>query len=340
VPDLAANWAFDRYSDNIREASVFFMKTGPSTATWSIELFKFERTVLQFGSDGGPRVVHGVSRPDAAIFMLQIAKTEREVLFDGHTLRWHDMAVLAPGSHFTFASNAPAQWIALSVANDLMGVLLHTLEIDGPILLRNLAISLAPELAWRFAKNAKKTRSLLQRSGSGADLSVIEETLLAGLKDLLRHPDTKLFERQPRTLATETTISLALEYVRSRSNDNIYVGDIAGVAGVNVRALYRCFQNYLALSPKDYLKYRQLNLVRRALRLDTGVVGTPNPVTLVSSKHGVSEFGRFAVEYKRLFKETPSQTLARRHKVDHLSASTNAPILHSLKSANSPIAQR
>lgn len=312
VSDLASNWAFDRYSDNVREASVFFMKTGPSSGAWSIEIFTLERTVVQFGCDGGPRIVHGVSRPDATIFMLQIAKTEHPVFLDGRALRWHDMAVLAPGSHFTFASNAPAQWMAFSVANELAGDLLATLEVEKPLLLQNLVISLSPELAWGFAEMARKVVPPQLEHKARMDLRAPERKLLESLTALLSDRKTAVSEPGRQVLIAEAKIAVALEFVRSRPTENIHVNDLTEVVGVNARSLYRYFQNYLKIAPKDYLRFRQLNLVRRSLRLDERGVSEKNPVTIILSNHGVSEFGRFAIEYKRLFKETPSQTLARR----------------------------
>src|SRR5690348_16621828 len=102
---------FDTYTDQVREASVLFIKTGPSIDRWSIEWCPCHRAAMQFGSDGGARVVHGVTRLDATIIMIQTNKTPHEVFFDGQSMKWHDLAVLAPGAHFTFASKSPAQWV-------------------------------------------------------------------------------------------------------------------------------------------------------------------------------------------------------------------------------------
>jgi AraC family transcriptional regulator, ethanolamine operon transcriptional activator len=121
-----------------------------------------------------------------------------------------------------------------------------------------------------------------------------------------------VLEPNLQNLTVEKRITIALEYVRLQPTENISVNDIVVAVGISARALYRCFRSYLKVSPKDYLRFRQLNSVRRALRLDTTVVGEKNPVTLILIKYGVSEFGRFAAEYKRLFKELPSQTWARR----------------------------
>jgi len=223
------------------------MKTGPSTADWSIELFSFERTVLQFGSDGGPRVVHGVSRPDAAIFMLQIAKTEQPVFFDGRALRWHDMAVLAPGSHFTFASHAPARWIAFSVANELIEDLLSVLKVDKPVLQRNLAVSLSRKSAREFAETVVKVRSLVQKSKIGMGQRGVERTLLESLRAIFSDRNSEVLEPDPQILTVEKRITIALEYVRSRPTENISVNDIVGAVGISARALYRGFQSYMKL---------------------------------------------------------------------------------------------
>jgi hypothetical protein len=51
---------------------------------------------------------------------------------------------------------------------------------------------------------------------------------------------------------------------------------------------------------------RQLNLVRRALNAPEA-----SSATDIMAGLGVTEFGRFANEYKRLFDELPSETLRR-----------------------------
>jgi methylphosphotriester-DNA--protein-cysteine methyltransferase len=195
-------------------------------------------------------------------------------------------------------------------ANELLEDLLLVLKIDKPVLLRNLAISLSRRSAQEFAEAVIKARSLVRKSKIGRSHRAIEQTLLESLRAILA--DSKVFEPNLQNLTIEKRITIALEYVRSRSTENISVNDIVDAVGISARSLYRCFQSYLKVAPKDYLRFRQLNLVRRALRLDMTVVGQKNPVTLILIKYGVSEFGRFVAEYKRLFKELPSQTWARR----------------------------
>jgi transcriptional regulator GlxA family with amidase domain len=106
--------------------------------------------------------------------------------------------------------------------------------------------------------------------------------------------------------SAERIIFRALEYVRARPWEPISVDDLVLATATEYRTLLRAFQRYLNMGPKHYLKLRQLNLVRLALRRTTAGAQT---VTHILVEHGVTEFGRFAIEYKQLFGELPSETL-------------------------------
>ena len=60
------------------------------------------------------------------------------------------------------------------------------------------------------------------------------------------------------------------------------------------------------ISPVRYLKLRRLHQVRRALRRADG---ESNTVQSVAQSTGIWHLGRFAVEYRELFGESPLETL-------------------------------
>jgi AraC-like DNA-binding protein len=97
----------------------------------------------------------------------------------------------------------------------------------------------------------------------------------------------------------------AIEYAESLKQP-ITVPEFAAAAGVSRRVLEMAFQETLSNTPLQYLHRRRLNFVHRELlNAEPG----SSSVTEVAIRWGYSELGRFAVEYKRLFGESPSTTL-------------------------------
>ena len=62
------------------------------------------------------------------------------------------------------------------------------------------------------------------------------------------------------------------------------------------------------MGPIRYLTLRRMNLVRRALQRADASTAT---VTQLATDHGFWELGRFSVNYRQLFGESPSETLRR-----------------------------
>lgn len=88
----------------------------------------------------------------------------------------------------------------------------------------------------------------------------------------------------------------------------LYVLEIAAAVGASMRSLSVCCHQHLGMGPKKYLLLRRMHLARRAL-----FVASPSQVTVtdVATRYGFWQFGRFAVQYKSLFGESPSVTLRR-----------------------------
>jgi transcriptional regulator GlxA family with amidase domain len=78
---------------------------------------------------------------------------------------------------------------------------------------------------------------------------------------------------------------------------------LSGTLGVSDRYLRNVFQSVDGLST---LKYVKLSRARRALMSARSPTVT---VTNVAIRHGFREMGRFSVEYREMFGESPSVTL-------------------------------
>ena len=78
------------------------------------------------------------------------------------------------------------------------------------------------------------------------------------------------------------------------------------MVGISERGLRNAFYTVRGMSPKRAMLAERLRKVHRALARASFSRAT---VTAVATDHGFYELGRFAVTYRQVFGETPSETL-------------------------------
>ena len=102
-------------------------------------------------------------------------------------------------------------------------------------------------------------------------------------------------------------VRLALEAVRAEPARPFPIADLAAAAGSTPRTLQRQFRAFLGKTPGAAVRDLRFERARRDL-----LQGAPGAtVTEVALRCGLSHLGRFAIEYRRRYGETPSQTLRR-----------------------------
>jgi AraC-like DNA-binding protein/tetratricopeptide (TPR) repeat protein len=99
----------------------------------------------------------------------------------------------------------------------------------------------------------------------------------------------------------------ALDLMQGAVERDIGIAELAAAAGLSARALQRQFRTFLGKSPHAALRDIRFECARRQLLL-----GTPGiKVMDIASRCGFPHFGRFSIEYRRRYGETPSHTLKR-----------------------------
>ncbi len=96
------------------------------------------------------------------------------------------------------------------------------------------------------------------------------------------------------------------EFLEANPNTPLYLPEICAAVGAAERTLRIACEELLGMGPIRYLALRRMHLVRRAL---LRAVSSTTTVTRIATDHGFWELGRFAVNYRALFGETPSATL-------------------------------
>ncbi|MCL6608033.1 MAG: helix-turn-helix domain-containing protein [Geminicoccaceae bacterium] len=94
----------------------------------------------------------------------------------------------------------------------------------------------------------------------------------------------------------------------ARLSEPIYTTQLCEALRISPRKLHDAMIAVCGMSPHAYLKARRLSLARRALLTTTSEARLVKRVALA---HGFWHFGNFSRDYRALFGETPSETLAR-----------------------------
>jgi AraC-like DNA-binding protein len=131
-----------------------------------------------------------------------------------------------------------------------------------------------------------------------------EQLVLTNL--LLSHPHsyTKSLRRLA-TLISSRDVKRAIDYMEAHLILAIGLADITVAAGVPGRTLLEHFRRYHGVSPMAYLRRARFAKVREALRH----AEPEENVTSIAMSLGFSHMGRFSVEYRKRFGESPSETL-------------------------------
>jgi transcriptional regulator GlxA family with amidase domain len=102
-------------------------------------------------------------------------------------------------------------------------------------------------------------------------------------------------------------VKYAIQYMEANLEAPITLDDILEVAGVPGRTLFKHFHDWRGISPMRYLRNARFRQAREALRR----AGPEATVTEIAMNCGFAHMGRFSVEYRKRFGESPSETLRR-----------------------------
>ena len=153
------------------------------------------------------------------------------------------------------------------------------------------------------AHDFERTNSIM---GSPITMIAFEQFVMCEL--LLYHPHNyiKALERVDRSIAPRD-IKRAIDYIHANLDAPLTIDAIASTAGVAGQTLFKHFRDTHGISPMRYVRNLRFERVRQEL-LNARAEAR---ITEIASRWGFSHLGRFAVEYRRRFGESPSHTLGK-----------------------------
>ncbi|MBF0264522.1 MAG: AraC family transcriptional regulator, partial [Gammaproteobacteria bacterium] len=97
-----------------------------------------------------------------------------------------------------------------------------------------------------------------------------------------------------------------INLIYDHPKQNLYLKRLSDLAKMSPRSLQTNFLNSYDISPTHFHKFVRLTAVNHQLKIDEP---RTNQVTRIAISHGFTHLGQFSCDYKRYFKESPSDTL-------------------------------
>lgn len=220
--------------------------------------------------------------------------------------------ILSPADDAWLAMDAGAQRLSLSLSRDLIDGYLEKLSdrhVHGSVDFHE-AINLSGP-SGQVIRNA--VWSLIQAEQEGrnplADPAHRKHFEAMVIGELLLHQphshDALL--GAPATGAVSRDVRRALDYIHAHLDEALTLADLVAIAGVPARTLNQHFREVTGFPPIAYLHRRRLEVAREKLR-----ASSTESIGQTALSVGFAHQGRFSAAYRRMFGETPSETLRQR----------------------------
>ena len=149
-------------------------------------------------------------------------------------------------------------------------------------------------------------RQILTASSDAMDTDIHKDMLLQELLSLLDN-GTLNSAKAPSYLHRRAVVDRVWDYLKASGDSPVTIAALCDIACVSRRTLQYSFESILGISPVQFLRATRLNRVRRQL-LAHGDISIAD----AAASQGFYHLSQFALDYKRLFCERPSDTLKRR----------------------------
>ncbi|MFZ0269075.1 helix-turn-helix domain-containing protein [Caulobacter sp.] len=264
------------------------------------------------GAFDGDLRVRGIMARKAFSF---VSVLERKGVLNqwGHRVEEGDIVVIPPGDELDGRFQGHVAYAVVTAPWDLVMQRAEAFEwLADPRFWAEPAVYSPPLEARVACKRMLQGCSSMLRVVAGSVpsslVAFLRNELLDGLLAALAEVGLESGRRQG-ALNAARIVRGAEDFVESGGvRQAVQVGDICQALNISRRTLYRAFNDLLDVSPKAYLRLKNMSGARARL-LDPG--SRPITVTQVALDQGFWELGRFSGAYRGMFGESPSETLRR-----------------------------
>ena len=299
-----------QYQAAIRGADVKTVVSSKGVFHAELQRIDLFRLWMQRSDEVAPRVSHAANGPDRAPIFFLTRANQGSMHHSGMEVTPLDIVVYSPAASHYHWTSGPSSWGSMSLSQDDLA------SVGYAIAGRELAMPVSTRL---LRPTPAKMARLATLHASVGTLVKSTPGVLAGevahaLENALLHAMIGCLDEGPQSEMTSgdrrhrAILGRFEEFLANNRDRPLYLAEICAAVGTSERTLRLSCQKHLGMGPIHYLWLRRMYLTHRALLLADHTAAT---VTEIAMNHGFWELGRFAVEYRRVFAESPSETLKR-----------------------------
>jgi len=259
-----------------------------------------------------PLLVLGVSAEDR-VGLIQVLEGSERARWNGRPIEVNEIAFCGSGTQHEaiYLDDFACTVLSFTTAGEggsLNPPEFRAMQRDGPC----SAVHAGPDAHSALAAIARaveqataETPSVLTEAEARRSL---RETILAAARGLLP-PDNASERPHARDSRTrQRIVHEADKYLSDNPARPVYTDEICTALGTSASRLHLAFHATFGISPHRYLKMRRMSMVRVALLSRSGPW---HSVKAAALSHGFWHLGQFAHDYRAMYGESPSETIAR-----------------------------
>jgi AraC-like DNA-binding protein len=303
----------EELAKHIKHADIELIQVGRTKSPSSLTQLSFDNINLQIGSYGSSCISNATSDRERFGLVYKVDK-ENSTKCNGYEIDRKSFLLYGNNAEHFALNDGPCRWSYITMKPDyfeeyIVDTVEGKLETGrGASSCLNCRDQLSIDTFYTMLDEIAglaETSPLLLKNGDikkGMEYSLLETQIAILGSTLNVHRARNWKGKQSHGFI----IKLSIDFLKANSYRPIHVLDLCSALNVRMRTLYYAFQEFYGLSPIRYLRLVRYARARKDL-INAEPVGTT--VTEIATKWHFWHFGRFSIEYKNLYGESPSETL-------------------------------
>jgi len=284
-----------------------------------LETGKFEGRLLISGTPNmqftrasfGRKLLQKGASPENLITFGLLAKPDVQIYWRGQYVSGKQLMIFPAGGELDCVTQQDFDVLLVSLSKNVLGMICEELQLADPdkLIAKKEVIDCDFHLLEKIRHSMLHFEQLLLQIGATQLPLLLTEIELAMARELLVLIATdKCSHSKPTQSRRALALSRALTYMEECPLRDINLVEMSKHTQVSQRTLEYAFKERYQITPKSFMLASRLNMVKKLLlKADA----TDSKVYELAEQAGYRHMSQFSTDYRKLFAELPSETLAR-----------------------------